>query len=157
VIEYPLSRPVDVLILADPVLEHFVQHRQRFYQREAGGQLFSRLCEGQLLIERATGPRRSDRRTRFSFVPDRPEEQVEILALHEQGLHYVGDWHTHPQRAPRPSAEDLRSIGDCFRRSQHKLDAFVLIIVGQLDPPAGLHVSVNTAEEHTTLVAKRER
>ena len=144
---YPIGASGSRVILTPRVLEHVAQHRQwRFWQAEAGGQLFARLDDGDIVIAKATGPRPTDRRGRTHYRPDKAAEQREIDARHTQGLHFVGDWHTHPQPYPDPSGSDLASIADAVRRSRHNLNGFVLLVVGTLDPPAGLHVSVHDGE-----------
>src|SRR5690606_10810567 len=95
----------------------------------SGGQLFARLAPPIIEIVEATGPRPTDRRGRTSYEPDPHAEQLEIEARHRQGLHFVGDWHTHPERCPVPSVRDLISITDCVRRSRHHLSGFVLLVV----------------------------
>lgn len=147
-IEYPVSESVQSIILADEVLGHFARHRQlKCWQREAGGQLFARDGSSHLVIELATGPRKSDWRSRYGFIPDRKAERAEIKKLHAQGLHFVGDWHTHPQTRPKYSTRDAQSIADCFRQSSHQLNCFILIIVGQMSAPEGLEVSLHSAEK----------
>lgn len=69
------------------------------------------------------------------------------------GLHYVGDWHTHPEDNPWPSPTDLDSIVDCVRRSRHELAGFLLVIVGRLDPPAGLYVALHDGRSASALRA----
>lgn len=155
VIEYPIGQSKQVLRFTDPVLRHFEQHRQvRFWQREAGGQLFARLQPGLLIVEEATGPRPTDRRTRTSYVADRVVEQREINERHASGLHYIGDWHTHPERVPVPSPRDVASMVDCFTKSTHALHAFVLVIIGKLEFPTSIHVSLHDGhDQHTLTVA----
>ena len=132
------------LILEVPVLQHLEGHRQlTIRHREAGGQLFAAFFDDSIVIKEATGPRRSDHRTRTSYRPDRRSEQAEILEHHRRGLQYVGDWHTHPSPRPSPSYLDYRSIQASVRESEHQLNGFVLIVVGTLRAPEGLHVSVN--------------
>jgi proteasome lid subunit RPN8/RPN11 len=58
-------------------------------------------------------------------------------------LHYVGDWHTHPELRPYPSPPDDHSIAECVRKSSHDLNGFVLVVVGRLEPPGGLTVGVH--------------
>jgi integrative and conjugative element protein (TIGR02256 family) len=124
------------------VLATFDAHRQRrFYQREAGGQLFARVRKDDWVICSATGPRPRDRRGRFSFWPHRPSEQEEIFQHHALGLDYVGDWHTHPEDVPTPSSDDLSSISEVVRRSTHHLPGFLLLIVGRKPLPKGLWAS----------------
>lgn len=143
-LEYPIGSSGQVLVLPDDVVRKFRRYRQkRWYQREAGGQLFARLSQSRIVIEEATGPRRTDRRSRTSYVPDRAAEQREIDSRHAEGLHYVGDWHTHPEALPRLSCLDIASISESVRKSTHSLNGFLLVIVGQAEPPSGLLVSVH--------------
>lgn len=154
VIQYPIGTSGQVLILSDPVVEHLRRYRQlRWYQREAGGQLFARFDGGRIVVEEATGPRRTDRRSRTSYVPNRRAEQAEILERHAHGLHYVGDWHTHPERLPGPSRPDAFSIAECVAKSKHDLYGFVLVVVGQAEPPAGFRVSLHNATSAVTLAS----
>lgn len=144
---YPIGTSGSHLILTEPVLAHLAAHRQRrFWQSEAGGQLFARLDGPDVVIVEATGPRPGDRRGRSFYRPDKAAEQLEIDLRFQDGLHFVGDWHTHPQAYPEPSGSDLASIADAVRRSRHDLNGFVLLVVGTLDLPEGLHVSVHDGE-----------
>lgn len=140
--EYAYDLSADpVLILRDQVLAHFGRHRQlKPYSVESGGQLFSRLASDIIEVERATGPRWSDRRGRRLFVPNRRAERKEIRRMYRTGLHFVGDWHSHPQSRPVPSARDIDSIRSEFELSEHELEFLVLVIVGTALPPEGLYV-----------------
>ncbi|WP_282059489.1 Mov34/MPN/PAD-1 family protein [Roseobacter litoralis] len=71
--------------------------------------------------------------------------------MHKSGLHYFGDWHTHPQSVPTPSGTDLSSMADLFSRSKHELIAFLMVIVGTEGFPDGLHVSVHEANAWSKL------
>jgi integrative and conjugative element protein (TIGR02256 family) len=127
------------------VLATFDAHRQRrFYQREAGGQLFARVWDDKWEIVSATGPRSRDRRGRFSFWPHRASEQEEIFEYHALGFDYVGDWHTHPEDKPNPSSDDRTSISEVVRRSTHHLPGFLLMIVGRSPFPHGLWASFHS-------------
>lgn len=131
------------VVLADEVLEHLSEFRQTLGRDEAGGQLFAKFDDDSVIrVVRATGPSRRDRRGRFWFVPNRWREQAEINRMYREELHFVGDWHTHPQGAPEPSQKDIDSILDCYRKSRKGIRGFLLVIVG-LDPfPTGLYVGM---------------
>lgn len=130
------------------VLRHLAKHRQAGPRApEVGGQLFASFEKYRVRIIRATGPRKTDLRSRFSFFPDRRSENSEIEERFVDGLHFVGDWHTHPERRPSPSSIDIGSMADCFRKSKHSLSHFVMLIVGQDDSPAGLWVSLHNAKK----------
>lgn len=131
------------VVLSDDVLAHLSCYRQVDpAAEEGGGQLFATFQTGAVVLEKATGPRSSDRRSRFWFHPNRQAERREIKQQFKLGRHYVGDWHTHPERMPRPSGQDIASFHDLFRNSRHGLANFVMIIVGTLDPPEGLYVGL---------------
>lgn len=141
-IAYAYDQRADpVLVLGDQVLVRFRRHRQMAPPAtESGGQLFSRLGSGLVEIERATGPRRSDLASPYSFHPNRRAERREIGRLFRGGFHFVGDWHTHHQVHPKPSRNDKYSILAEFELSRHELPYFVLVIAGTAPPPRGLFV-----------------
>ena len=147
-IAYAVGQSGQTLILTDAVLVHLDSHRQLDAKsREAGGQLFACIDESNIVVERATGPRPSDRRSILSFVPDRIAERREINNLFRAGMHFVGDWHTHPEPQPRPSKTDIRSFRNMFRKSRHQLAGFVMIIVGTAEAPDGLFVGVSDGKK----------
>ena len=128
-----------ILHIEQHVLVHLYGNAQRkCWSREAGGQLFASIKNNRWVVAKATGPRPTDLRSRFSFRADRKAEKAEILSLFQEGLHYVGDWHTHPQDVPSPSHTDICNITDTVQASEHSLPGFLMIIVGRLPAPEGL-------------------
>lgn len=130
------------------VLDYFLLHRQmKPTAKEVGGQLFGKFKNDIVCVCCATGPRKIDRNGRFFFNPSRWMERFEIKRKFRQGLHYIGDWHTHPQKKPTPSSLDIQSMNDCFVQSIHELPYFALVIVGQVAPPVGLWVSLHNGKQ----------
>ncbi|TBZ57144.1 Mov34/MPN/PAD-1 family protein [Rhizobium leguminosarum] len=128
--------------LTSAALASMISHRQDgFFSKEAGGQMFAKLSPDHWCIEVATGPRHGDKRGRFHFWPNRKAEQEEINRFYEQGLEFVGDWHTHPENVPRPSRQDVTSVQNIVRESVHHLPGVLMCIVGLKDPPAGIWMS----------------
>lgn len=127
------------------VLRVFDAHRQTgWFSREAGGQLFADIDGNLWYVLAATGPRSADRRGRFHFWPDRKAEQREIDQQFAAGLAYVGDWHTHPEKVPKPSPNDTLSIENVVRESTFHTSGLLLCIVGLAPFPEGLHVSFHS-------------
>lgn len=130
----------------------FEKHRQRSQQhREIGGQLFAQFVDELMLIKVATVVRGS--RFRFAFQPDRRSEQKEIEQYFAEGLHYVGDWHTHPEANPQPSTPDIRKMRGIFNESEHQLPFMVMAIVGLAPSPGGLFVAAVGPERLEVLVS----
>jgi integrative and conjugative element protein (TIGR02256 family) len=154
---FPIGQSGQNIIFQSSVINHFQAYVQnRWWHKEAGGQLFARFADQKIFVEKATGPRPSDRRGRTMYCPDKSAEQQEILAQHLTGLHYIGDWHTHPEIKPIPSKADMDSIAECVRRSTHYLNGFILVVVGTALPPEGLHVSIHDGQASFRLYSKPE-
>jgi integrative and conjugative element protein (TIGR02256 family) len=131
--------------LSAACLETLDANRQRTrLQKETGGQLFATFRPHCIYVECATCIRGA--RSRFSFRPDRAEEQREIEALFNKGLHYVGDWHTHPEDAPSPSQPDCAKALGIYSESQHQLTFMLMAIVGRRPFPEGLFLAAINAE-----------
>lgn len=151
-LKFALPGGLGDLQLTAAAIGHMLKHKQdRFWKSEAGGQLFATFSDQLVSIEQATGPRSQDCRTRFGFAPDRDAERREIRAMHQRGLHYVGDWHTHPERRPVPSHRDESSMLETVDLSSRRIPGFVLIVVGNGEMPACLSVSFVQPGRHTEL------
>lgn len=145
------------LVVTPTVLNHLAKHQQsEGNSSEAGGQLFARFKGEQIRVEHATGPRATDRRSRYGYIPDRRVEQEEIDWMHSRGLHFIGDWHTHPERIPTPSASDVRSIREAVTRSKHHLNGVVMLIAGTELFPLGLFIALYDAHGETAISLDRQ-
>jgi integrative and conjugative element protein (TIGR02256 family) len=69
-------------------------------------------------------------------------------------LHFLGDWHTHPEPHPTPSGTDLESMRDCFNRSKKQVNYFIMIIVGTSTPDLSLWVSLHDEHNYHRLSQK---
>jgi integrative and conjugative element protein (TIGR02256 family) len=147
-LEIFLGESGETVKIADPVLKHLAHYQQlRKGQTEAGGQLFGTVTGATISILEATGPRRTDYRSKYSYIPDRKAEQREIDARFTVGLHFLGDWHTHPEPLPTPSGTDLRNMQECVKRSKRAVSGFLLLIVGTAPMPRGFHASLHDGND----------
>lgn len=130
------SRQTDFTVtLSQSIVPWFTQQRQRCLAHpEAGGQLFGYVSPKRWHIETCTGPRPSDQRSPWRYTPDTLAENAEIITMYEQGLHFLGDWHTHFQKTPLPSQQDIVTTQRCYRGSNTELPGFLLIVVGKTFP-----------------------
>jgi len=141
---FQLPNNIGILELSPQVLNHFDKHKQKkWLSCEAGGQLFAEIIEKpfRIRITEVTGPRKTDRRSVFGYVPDRDAEKVEIAERYLRNIDFVGDWHTHPQKIPIPSSTDESSMFEMVQQSNYDLPGLLMIIIGQSIFPEGIHVS----------------
>jgi integrative and conjugative element protein (TIGR02256 family) len=131
--------PFGTMVFHSEVLEVFDKHKQTgFFSAETGGQLFASLKEGQIDIVRATESGTGAKRGRFFYRANRDDEQAEIRAAFADHVHFIGDWHTHPEKKPTPSGTDIAKATEIFARSTHELKGFCLVVVGTAALPSGL-------------------
>lgn len=154
---YEVGTSGERVVIDHSVLSHFRRHQQtRFWHREAGGLLFARIAGKEIRIVFATGPRPTDIRTPFSYQSDRRAEQREIDAYFCQDLHYVGDWHTHPQKRPSPSSRDLKTFSSRVRLSRHRMNGLLFVIVGRVERPRGLLLLIHDGTRHHELTSRSD-
>lgn len=108
------------------------------WNREAGGQMFGRIDGYCLTVEEATGPRRSDLRTRHSFEIDTIAAATEIKERQAKDLTYLGDWHTHPEDHAKPSDQDRKNAGKLMKGAPQN-PFLVLVIVGKRSTYVGVY------------------
>jgi len=137
------------VILCNEVVSKFESCIIRNIENETGGQLFATFPSSEeLRIVYASGPHEKTTRRLFSVRFDLRTDQKEIERLFKQKkLHYVGDWHSHPQEIPVPSWIDKRTMRSRFIKSKHELNLMIMIIVGQAELPAGLWIGSQDASQ----------
>lgn len=119
---------------APEALQVFHAHQQhRFWQSERGGVLFAASVgtyDGRVVVTHASPPHANDRSSRYSLTLNPTRVQGEISAAYARGLHFVGYWHTHPQRAPRLSDQDAQSMLPIVAGSGIDLARVLIVVVG---------------------------
>lgn len=122
---------------ARALIEHDVLERLRPFRQieptaeEAGGILLGFRRGPHLHVTSVTTPGAADSRSRYSFVrQDRVHQARATNGWKQSGgyLDYLGEWHTHPETVPTPSALDLmewRKI--CITTNE----PMIFLIVGQ--------------------------
>lgn len=119
-----------------PALSQMLKFRQdSLWKREAGGVLMGRYIRESLdvVIDNVTVPMCGDRRRRFDFFRDRDRHQQAINRAWQESdgtTHYLGEWHTHPERIPTPSSTDQTNWNQHLQRDIFSGDTLLFIIVG---------------------------
>lgn len=112
----------------------FALHQQlHFWQFERGGVLLASSVgstDGVVDIVEVTAPHRDDRAGPYSLKLDHARVLREINEGFERGLHFVGYWHTHPQRRPRLSPQDAIAMKPALQGSGLDLSRILMVVVG---------------------------
>jgi integrative and conjugative element protein (TIGR02256 family) len=133
------------------VMEKYKQHGM--FSLEAGGLLFAKIGRSEVEVLSITKPSLWDMRTRFGFRMNKKHRQKQIDKHYEQGLHFIGQWHTHPEPWPKPSSVDLNSMDEMTSLSEHALYGFIMVIVGNGEGKNSIHASIHTSHSWTKLLS----
>lgn len=111
-IENPLGSPADRVLIEDEVVLRLASFRQLETGAHEAGGIFLGFRRGEHIhVVDATVPAPGDIRSPFTFIRQDPSHQTRATQGWERSngrLDYLGDWHTHPEPKPSPSALDLR-------------------------------------------------
>jgi len=102
-------------------MQEIVDEGDRRLPAETGGVLIGYLVDEDdaVVVTEVIGPGPKAKHRRNGFEPDAAWQDFEIARLYRASRRtrtYLGDWHTHPDGAPRPSNKDHatgRRIGKC--------------------------------------------
>jgi len=141
------------IVLTDDALSAIDKYRQiDMKAKESGGQMFAKFEGADTIIVEATIPKILDKRSRYGFKPNKMLQRLEIYDRYRKGLHFIGDWHTHPEKHPSPSDKDISNMAECFHLSIHNLRAFVMVLVGTEPVSGGLYVALVKGEAIVHLI-----
>lgn len=113
------------------VAELLQAHKQLWWQKERGGLLFADInsANGPTLVS-ATPPHVLDQ-AGWSWVElDQGRCKHEIEAANSRGERLVGYWHTHPQKYPDISRQDIKSFREFATRNYSMFPYPLSVIVG---------------------------
>lgn len=122
-----------LLVIMPSVLNKLLSYRQiDVLKKESAGVLIGERRESHIVVHEISEPGEGDIRRRC-FVDRRgPHHQAavdEAFARSSGALQYLGEWHTHPEDQPTPSATDLAT----WRRNLAAQDPMILLIIGRKD------------------------
>lgn len=117
--------------------------QRRWWSKESVGQLYSADLTGGVVQVDGVTKLRSNSSSHTGVWLDIPAANDERVKFFNQGLHCLGFWHSHPQKVPEPSQDDIAMAADHARASKEVFSGIVFIIVGTEPPPDGLGVWVH--------------
>jgi integrative and conjugative element protein (TIGR02256 family) len=131
------------LVLEKSVLQHVEKFRQlNPFHTEAGGQLFGYVNEIEIRLMIATGPYRRDQRGRYNYRSDHNSAQKVIEKFAKNGLCYLGEWHTHAEDFPSPSASDIDAMDKLLGHSKLNVNGLLMLIVGRSNLLSGYSIAL---------------
>lgn len=97
-----------LLTISDNVLSNIEKFKQLGKSSEAGGFLLGRTTiKGNTNILDLTLPQPKDFRDLYNFIRKDKNHLTILNDSHKKCLYFKGNWHTHPQKIPKPSIIDI--------------------------------------------------
>lgn len=115
------------------------------WHRESGGLLFAPSIgsdNGAVRITDVSGPNSGDRRSRYSLKLDYRACLKDIAKRFDDGLHFVGYWHTHPEEYPSLSSTDRRAFAKNLRDGGLEIEKMIAVVIGNGNGPDSIHASI---------------
>lgn len=130
------------VLFTEQALSHMYVHAQRkFWQKEAGGEIFSSEPDScGLIISSARGPNPTDYRSRCAWNPDVRASDRNRRSEFAHNRHAVGLWHTHPERCPSPSSRDRQTTKEYLDSFQGDRSRYLIVIIGNRGSNPGMSV-----------------
>lgn len=124
-----------ILIISENVIKKINIYRQTKGKCEAGGILLGRISidYSEYIIEDISEPSLKDRRFKFGFIRNKSNAQKIINEAFKKSngtIHYLGEWHTHPESNPIPSIIDKKLIDNIINETKNIVDIIFMIILG---------------------------
>jgi len=142
------------ILLRPPVVTYVQHYRQTcMFASEAGGQIFGTISSDVVSVEIATGPYSSDERSRYRYRSNAHAAQEAIEHQAQNGLLYLGEWHTHAEDHPTASSLDVDAMKRLIANSRLNSSALLMLIVGLKKSAKGmaLFTATSTGSEQWTL------
>lgn len=125
-----------MVLLPSAAFASMMREARRAEPLETGGLLVGYRAADleQIVVTAVVGPGPAARHQRLQFAPDQEWQAKLVARLYELSGRrhtYLGDWHTHPGGAPRPSRKDQRVARLIAGAPAARVPEPIMLIVGQ--------------------------
>ncbi len=143
----------NILLVPSQINLFIESYKQKLPALESGGIILGRIMPDQhVIIDELTHPSPKDKRGWFRFERDRgtAQEIINNRWTETNGERiYLGEWHTHNEKKPRPSGRDLKMIHNQLKTSKMEIDFLLLLIIGQEE----CYYGIETTTGHKQIAA----
>lgn len=121
------------IFIEQRLIDKLVRYGRNHYPNEFGGVLVGYYSNDKRtvnIIESILPTDFKSTRTSFERGVEGLEEALEGYYDQDRPLIYVGEWHTHPDNSPIPSATDISAINTIINNKNTSIANPVLLIIG---------------------------
>lgn len=121
------------LYIEDDLIKKLTVEGRKYFPSEFGGILIGRYSENKKeLFVTETILSEPQKLSRYKFDRRIPDLRNTLKQFYKQepSLHYVGEWHTHPDNLPIPSKTDWKAMCEITNHNEVLIENPILIIIG---------------------------
>ncbi|MBF0705795.1 Mov34/MPN/PAD-1 family protein [Alkalihalobacillus hwajinpoensis] len=128
----------DLILIEQHVIEVIKGMRQqKSYHKETGGMLLGSILSVNhgIVIRDYTKPLDGDYCSRYRYIRQKQSHNAILQKKWKQSNHtlmYLGEWHTHPEKEPHYSKQDMNNWKNLLKKSDTFTD-YLLFIIGGID------------------------
>lgn len=123
------------------IFHKFIQDNEE--SPESGGILTGKIYEDLIIILNCSEPSYLDKRSRYNFDRSYKSAQKFINEKFERSKGeeiYLGEWHTHPEDIPTPSATDINNFKKTIKNNRLNSNIHFMVIIGRISIYIGIYV-----------------
>ena len=125
--------PKHNVIIKNKALKTFIKYSSKNNYHEAGGILLGSVYYNYVKIAKATVPNKYDSYGHNFFIRSKKGAQLHINKAWNKSkgtMIYLGEWHTHQEINPKPTAIDKNMILQSLSNTKMEIEFLYLIIIG---------------------------
>ncbi|WP_165765092.1 Mov34/MPN/PAD-1 family protein [Flavobacterium oncorhynchi] len=117
----------------DEIIKEFEKIALKFYPNEIGGYLMGYYTEDKsnaVIVKQILSNNFENSPTSFRHVVDQKLKEKFIKVFNEEKIHYLGEWHTHPNSNSNYSLTDFNALKKIANNKDSNINNPILLIIG---------------------------
>ncbi len=133
---------IQVILYCDLLNEMINFKQSTMKMPESGGVITGLIFNDEIRITSCSIPNEYDKQSRFNFIRSKfgAQKFINEKYFKSQGTEiYLGEWHTHPEKFPKPSMTDILSFKNTLESNILNSTIFFMLIVGLCEIYVGVY------------------
>lgn len=117
----------------DKIIKEFEKIALKFYPNEIGGYLMGYYTENKskaVVVKQLVSSNFENSPTSFKHIVDQDLKETFIRIFNEEKIHYLGEWHTHPNSNSNYSLTDFNALKKIAKNKDSNIENPILLIIG---------------------------
>ncbi|MDQ1166888.1 Mov34/MPN/PAD-1 family protein [Flavobacterium sp. SORGH_AS_0622] len=117
----------------DEIIKEFEKIALKFYPNEIGGYLMGYYTDDKtkaVVVKQILSTNFENSPTSFKHIVDENLKETFVRIFDEEKIHYLGEWHTHPNSNSNYSLTDFKALKKIVENKDSNIENPILLIIG---------------------------